>query len=152
MTNRGLGGLLMVRTTACGARRLANARSVQSVRNSRLSLPPNRARVTQALLRFHQRQQLLSRSLSKAPPLPPATGEVIRVDRTPALFAAAQHVKPCGTILLVSGTYRLNDRRLSVQTDGVCLRSESGNRSDVVLEGDGSGEALAVMSPAKFYF
>jgi hypothetical protein len=40
----------------------------------------------------------------QAPPLPPATGEVIRVSTVDELFAAAQRVQPGGTLLLADYT------------------------------------------------
>jgi lysophospholipase L1-like esterase len=70
----------------------------------------------------------------KAPPLPPPTGEVIRVKNVDELFAAAEKVKPGGTILLADGHYFM-PRYFEIKTDHVTLRSESGNRERVILDG-----------------
>ncbi len=70
----------------------------------------------------------------KAPPLPPAQGEVIRVASVPELFAAVERVKPGGTILLADGHYFM-PRYLEIHTDNVTLRSASGQRERVVLDG-----------------
>jgi hypothetical protein len=70
----------------------------------------------------------------KAPPLPPPTGEVIRVANPDELFAAALRVKPGGAILIADGHY-LMPRYLEIRTDRVTLRSESGHRERVVLDG-----------------
>jgi hypothetical protein len=45
--------------------------------------------------------------LSKAPPLPPPQGEVIRVATVDELLAAVDRVGPGGTILLADGQYKL---------------------------------------------
>ena len=70
----------------------------------------------------------------KAPPLPPPMGEVIRVKNVEELFAAAEKVKPGGTILLADGHYFM-PRYFEIKTDNVTLRSESGNRERVILDG-----------------
>jgi hypothetical protein len=41
----------------------------------------------------------------KAPPLPPPSGEILRVSTVKELFAAAEQVPPGGTILLADGHY-----------------------------------------------
>jgi hypothetical protein len=70
----------------------------------------------------------------KAPPLPKPTGEVIRVTTTAELLRAARQVKPGGTILIADGHYPLG-QMFQVRTDNVTVRSESGNREKVVLDG-----------------
>jgi hypothetical protein len=81
----------------------------------------------------------------QAPPLPPSTGEVMRVSSVEELFQAVERVKPGGTILVADGYYDL-PRRLNVRTDNVTLRSVSGRRERVVLDGGKHklGELLAV--------
>lgn len=79
----------------------------------------------------------------KAPPLPRPRGAVIRVANVEELFAAADQVKPGGTILLADGHYLL-PRRLEIKSDRVALRGTSRNREQVVLDGGGLGEAVAV--------
>jgi len=72
----------------------------------------------------------------KAPPLSKPGGEVIRAATVAELFRAANDVKPGGTILLADGHYVL-PRHLELHTDNVTLRSESGRRDDVVIDGGG---------------
>ena len=83
--------------------------------------------------------------LPKAPPLPAPAGQVIRVRTADELFRATVAVRPGGTILLADGEYGIT-RYLELRTDNVTLRSESGDRARVVLDGAGSryGEILGV--------
>jgi hypothetical protein len=53
-------------------------------------------------------------------------------------------VKPGGTILVADGRYVMT-RRLEIKTDNVTLRSASGKRESVILDGEGTlGELLAI--------
>jgi hypothetical protein len=80
----------------------------------------------------------------QAPPLPAPTGAILRATTVDELFAAAARVKPGETILLADGHYSLT-RRLEIDKDRVTLRSASGRRERVVLDGGGTlGELLAV--------
>lgn len=80
----------------------------------------------------------------QAPPLPPPAGAVVRVAGVAELFAAAQQVSPGSTILVADGHYRL-PRRLELRTDNVTLRSASGQRDQVILDGGGQlGELVCV--------
>ena len=79
----------------------------------------------------------------KAPPLPPPTGEVIRVSSVDELFAAAGQVKPGGTILVEDGHYMM-PRYFELKTDNVTLRGASGNREKVILDGAQSGHGELV--------
>lgn len=74
------------------------------------------------------------RWVPKAPPLPPPQGPVIRVRTVDELFSAAERVSPGGTILMADGHYLL-PRYFELHTDGVTLRSASGQRDRVVLDG-----------------
>jgi len=69
----------------------------------------------------------------KAPLLPEPTGEVIRVKTVNELYAAAEKVKPGGTILVADGLYRM-PRTFYLKTDHVTLRSHGGDRTKVVLD------------------
>ncbi len=82
---------------------------------------------------------------SKAPPLPKPTGPVIRITNVDELFRAAEDVRPGGTILIADGHYMM-PRYFAVKTDNVTMRSESGNRRDVVLDGARSrhGELVGI--------
>ena len=83
--------------------------------------------------------------MPKAPPLPPPKGKVIRVTSVSELFEAVEKAEPNTTILLADGHYHL-PRRLEIRKDGITLRSESGNRERVILDGGKHqlGELLAV--------
>jgi parallel beta helix pectate lyase-like protein len=70
----------------------------------------------------------------KAPPLPKPKGQVIRVTNPKELLQAAEDVKPGGTILLADGLYQM-PKWLTIKTDNVTMRSESGKRERVVLDG-----------------
>jgi hypothetical protein len=72
--------------------------------------------------------------LPKAPPLPQPAGQVIRVGTVDELFAAADKVQPGATILVADGHYFL-PRYFEIHTDRVTLRSASGVRERVVLDG-----------------
>ncbi len=72
----------------------------------------------------------------QAPPLPRPAGEVIRAATVAELFRAAKDVRPGGTILLADGHYPL-PHFLELHTDDVTLRSESGRRDSVVIDGSG---------------
>ncbi|NQT15006.1 MAG: right-handed parallel beta-helix repeat-containing protein [Planctomycetes bacterium] len=69
----------------------------------------------------------------KAPALPKPTGEIIGVQTVAGLYAAAAKVRPGGTILVADGLYCM-PQTLHLQTDNVRLRSQSGDRTKVVLD------------------
>lgn len=81
----------------------------------------------------------------QAPPLPPPGGEVIRVENVTQLFAAAEQVSPGGTIMLADGFYAM-PRYFELHTDNVTLRSATGQRDSVILDGTHSqhGELVGV--------
>ena len=83
--------------------------------------------------------------VAKAPPLGAPAGPVIRVATVEQLFDAAEKVQPGGTILLADGLYRM-PRYFELHTDRVTLRSASGRRESVVLDGSESrhGELVGV--------
>lgn len=70
----------------------------------------------------------------QAPPLPAPTGEIFRVVDVDQLFEAASRVEPGDTILIADGHY-LMPRYLELQTERVTIRSESGHREKVLLDG-----------------
>jgi hypothetical protein len=76
---------------------------------------------------------------------PGRAAHVIRVATVEALFRAAEDVAPGGTILVADGQYAM-PTYLELHTDRVTLRSESGDRARVVLDGENSrhGEILGV--------
>jgi hypothetical protein len=70
------------------------------------------------------------------PPLSPATGVVVNVSDVSQLQSALQDPAPGITILIADGTYALNGAYLRIAVPGITLRSASGNRDAVVLDGD----------------
>jgi hypothetical protein len=81
----------------------------------------------------------------KAPPLPEPSGKIIQVSSVEQLFAAVEKVSPGGTISLADGHYRMPGY-LEITSDRVTLRSASGDRHRVVLDGSTSrhGELLGI--------
>ncbi|HZP84886.1 MAG TPA: right-handed parallel beta-helix repeat-containing protein, partial [Chthonomonadaceae bacterium] len=77
----------------------------------------------------------------KAPPLPLAGKEMVRVTNVPELLRAVEQVKPGGTILLADGLYKLA-QPIEIRADSVTLRSASGHRERVVLDGGNQGELI----------
>lgn len=82
-----------------------------------------------------------------APSLPPPAGQVIRVSTVDALFEAAETVQPGGTILIEDGQYYM-PRYFEIHTNNVTLRSASGQREKVILDGEKSmhGELVGITS------
>src|SRR5438128_464820 len=74
---------------------------------------------------------------AQAPPLPAPSGDVIRAATVEELTAAVTRVRPRGTILLADGHYVM-PRHFEIKTDNVTLRSASGNREAVRLDGLGA--------------
>ena len=83
--------------------------------------------------------------LARAPKLPPPEGQVIRVSTVDQLFQAASDVRPGGTVLVADGHYMM-PRYFELRTDDVTLRSQSGDRHKVILDGAESrhGELVGV--------
>ena len=70
------------------------------------------------------------------PPLPPPIGTVVHVSTVAALVAAVNNAAAGTTILLADGTYALDGEYLRFDTPELTLRSASGNREAVVLDGN----------------
>jgi hypothetical protein len=90
--------------------------------------------------------QLINQSwFHQAPLLPPPSGEVIKVSAVDELFRAVDAAKPGATILLADGRYMM-PRYLEIKTDNVTLRSASGQRDRVILDGAESrhGELVGI--------
>lgn len=81
----------------------------------------------------------------KAPPLPKPSGQLIRVANVPQLLQAVKVVKPGGTIFIADGHYRVG-QYFAITKDHVTLRSASGDRHKVIIDGTGSrhGELIGV--------
>jgi len=69
-------------------------------------------------------------------PLAAATGNIVNVSTVPQLQTAVNTASSGDTILIDDGTYNLNGVYLRIATPNVTLRSESGNRDAVILDGD----------------
>ena len=69
-------------------------------------------------------------------PLPPPSGNTIEVDNTSELVDAVNTANPGDTILLADGTYNLNGAYLWIDTPDLTIRSKSGNREAVILDGN----------------
>ncbi len=70
------------------------------------------------------------------PPLPPPTGPVVDVSTVAELQAAVDGAVAGTTIRLADGAYPLNGVYLRFEAPGVTLRSASGNREAVILDGN----------------
>jgi hypothetical protein len=69
-------------------------------------------------------------------PLPPPAGTVVNVDSVSQLQNAVNNATSGMTILVADGHYDLNGVYLRFDVPNVTLRSASGNREDVVLDGN----------------
>jgi hypothetical protein len=69
------------------------------------------------------------------PPLPPPSGPTVLVDSVGELVGAVGAAAPGTTILVADGVYDLAGAYLRIETPNVTLRSESGNREAVILDG-----------------
>jgi hypothetical protein len=74
---------------------------------------------------------------SKAPPLAPPRGEVLRVATAEELLAAVERLGPGGTILLADGHYRVPRVIVLQEKKNVTIRSAAGDPARVVLRGKG---------------
>ncbi|MDA1014483.1 MAG: GDSL-type esterase/lipase family protein [Planctomycetota bacterium] len=81
----------------------------------------------------------------KAQALPKPSGQVLRVRTVDELLTASKEVQPRGTILVADGHYML-PRYFDLTADQVTLRSESGDRHKVILDGANSrhGELVGI--------
>lgn len=70
------------------------------------------------------------------PALAPSTGNIVNVDTVAELVDAVNQAASGDVILIADGTYELNGAYLRIDVDNVTLRSASGNREAVVLDGN----------------
>jgi hypothetical protein len=70
------------------------------------------------------------------PPLASPTGTIVNVSTVSELVDAVNQAEPATTILVADGIYNLNGSYLRIDVPGVVLRSASGNREAVVLDGN----------------
>jgi hypothetical protein len=70
------------------------------------------------------------------PPLAPPTGTIVHVSSVAELVTAINQAEPDSTIMVADGIYNLDGVYLRIDTPGVTLRSTSGNREAVILDGN----------------
>ncbi len=75
-------------------------------------------------------------SLAECAPLPAPGGTIVSVDTVGELETAVNTAPSNTTILIADGVYNLNGVYLRIDTPNVTLRSASGNREAVVLDGN----------------
>jgi len=75
-------------------------------------------------------------SADLCPPLPPPSGVTVEVSSVAGLQNAVNNAAAGSTILVDDGTYALNGVYLRIAAPGVTLRSKSGEREAVVLDGN----------------
>lgn len=73
---------------------------------------------------------------SACPPLSAPMGSIVNVSTVGELVDAVNNASSGNTILLADGNYALNGAYLRVDTPNVSVRSASGNREAVILDGD----------------
>lgn len=75
-------------------------------------------------------------SQKRCAPLPPPVGREVRVSTVTQLQRALKDARPNTTITLSDGIYLLDGRSLVLNIPGLVLRSGSGNRDTVVIDGE----------------
>lgn len=70
------------------------------------------------------------------PPLAPPTGTTVQAATVSQLVDAVNNAEPGVTILVADGHYNLDGAYLQLDTPNVTLRSNSGNRDAVILDGN----------------
>lgn len=73
---------------------------------------------------------------SACPRLPSPIGNIVNVSSVAQLENAVNHVTAGTTILVADGVYQLNGVYLRIAMPDVTLRSASGNRETVILDGN----------------
>ncbi len=73
---------------------------------------------------------------SFCPPLPTPANTIVNVSTVPELVDAVNQASPGTTILLADGVYKMDGAYLYINIPYVTLRSASGNRDAVVLDGN----------------
>ncbi|MEZ4592968.1 MAG: right-handed parallel beta-helix repeat-containing protein [Chloroflexota bacterium] len=89
------------------------------------------------LLREQPARPLLAQpTAADCTPLPAPSGNLVNVSTVAALQNAVNNAASGDTILIADGTYSLDGVYLRLETPNVTLRSASGNRAAVVLDGN----------------
>jgi len=68
-------------------------------------------------------------------PLPPPVGKEVRVGTVTQLYQSLKDALPSTTITLSDGIYLLDGRSLVINVPGLVIRSSSGNRDGVIIDG-----------------
>ncbi|MCG6926122.1 MAG: hypothetical protein LJF30_12505 [Acidobacteria bacterium] len=97
---------------------------------------PGIARAGAALLLVGAAGVAATDPVDHCPPLAPPSGPTVRVDSVGGLLAAIGSAAPGITILVADGVYDLDGTSLRIGTPNVTLRSESGSREAVILDGN----------------
>lgn len=82
--------------------------------------------------------------VAKAPPSTRPSGKLVRVGSVPELVRAVSRARAGTTMLLADGTYDLQ-RGLILRENGLAIRGESGDRSNVILDGSRCRDRHIVM-------
>jgi len=88
----------------------------------------------------------LTFAADRCPPLPPPTGNIVNVSNVSQLQDAVNIATPGDVILIADGTYNLDGVYLWVDTPNLTLRSASGNRDAVVLDGNYLTDEIVVVA------
>lgn len=80
----------------------------------------------------------------------PTGGRTVAVSNLSELYSAFSSEQDGDEIVIASGTYVLNSGALVVNADNLIVRSSTGNRDDVVIQGDGFASDSTIKSI--FYF
>ncbi len=89
---------------------------------------------------------VVAQSDALCPPLPAPTGNVVHVSTVAELQDAMSNLTPNTTILLADGTYDLHGAFLWFGAPGVTMRSASGNREAVILDGNYETDEIALVA------
>jgi hypothetical protein len=91
----------------------------------------------------------LAAGSSVCPPLAPPSETIIKVATVEQLQHAVTNATPGATILVAEGTYNLNGVFLVFNTPNVTLRSASGDRATVVLDGAYRSREIAQINASR---
>lgn len=78
------------------------------------------------------------------------SSRTVNVSNLAELYAAFDGEQDGDEIVIASGTYTLNTTALSIDADNITVRSSTGNRDDVVIQGDAMSSGATIKSI--FYF
>ena len=82
------------------------------------------------------------------PALPPPSGNTVVVDTVGEIWDAVNTATPGDTILVADGTYNLGaaGRYIWVDVENVTIRSQSGNRDDVIFDDNYQGTEIITVT------